>query len=141
MLAFQANPQLIGSGAWAQTVIWQYRYSHPDITSAGTSFTILRSGLYRIHFRVMFRNDVSSNGVRGAEIRHNGTPVATYYTAPVAAQADYVSAAAEIDIDCAAGTVITFWALQNSGGSVNLNGGLPYTTSMIRRVGPHPNGL
>lgn len=128
--------QSLVTGDWWNVANWVQRFSHPDITLASkTTFTLVRSGLYHISARAMFRNDVSSNGVRGIAIVGNGSFLAGHYSPPIVGQADYASSA----VDCyyrfaAANAQVQIRVLQNSGGNVTLHTD-PYTQVSIRRIG------
>lgn len=123
------------SGAWYTLIYWVNTHNTDGIDYSGTStFTIRRAGLYSIKFQAMFRNEVSSNGVRAVMILRNGGPIAGHYSAPVAGQADYVSAGCTTDLFLNAGDTLQFQTLQNSGGTVTIHGS-PWTYCIITKIG------
>lgn len=126
--------QLIGSGVWWTLSQW-YTVYQSGVTMAGTGLaTVAAEGYYHLRLQVMFRNDNNSNGVRGAQITLNGGVMVGSYSAPVAAQADYVNADCATDYYLPAGAVIRFEALQNTGVGLNVHTA-PFTIASIRRVG------
>lgn len=126
--------EAIGNNVWFTLINWIERFGHPDIVWNGTStWTIQRTGFYHIDFQAMFRNEVSSAGVRAVAITHNGNFISGSYSAPIVGQADYVNAKTSCTFDCPAGTTLQFRALQNSGGTVTVHDA-PYTQVSIHRV-------
>lgn len=126
--------EVTGSGAWFALINWTQHVTHPDITYSGTStWTIGKPGVYRLSMEAMFRNEVSSAGVRAVGIHVNGVMRVGTYAAPIAAQADYASAFASSAVVLAAGDAIQFRTLQNSGGSVTIHGD-PWTWNSIERL-------
>lgn len=132
--------QSVPPGSWYNVDFWSPDFVHPEITMSGgpegrTTWTLARSGLYDFRFLVMFRNDISSAGVRGASVWLNGIQLATYYAPPLVAQADYASASVNMMYRLASpGATCQFRVLQNTAGNVNLHPGW-YTSCSIRRVG------
>lgn len=131
--------QLVAPGSWYNIDFWSPEYTHADIVMSGgaegrTTFTVQKAGLYDIRFTAMFRNDVSSAGVRAAGIFINAAQVSGHYAPPLAAQADYASAGTDTMYRLAVGHYINFRVLQNTAGSVNIHSN-PFTQCSIRRVG------
>jgi hypothetical protein len=135
--AYKAQPVLPGS--WYNIDFWSPSYTHPDIVMNGgpegrTTFTVQKPGLYDIRFNAMFRNEISSAGVRGAGIFINAAQVAGYYAPPIAAQGDYANSSCDTLYRLAVGNYINFRVLQNTAGTVNMHTA-PFTQCSIRRVG------
>jgi hypothetical protein len=125
----------VGSGSWFTLIYWTPLNTHPDIIYSGTStWTIQKAGIYAISLAVMFRNDVSSAGMRGAAIATASQGiVAASYQPPIAAQGDYVNAATQVMMPLAAGEGVYAQALQTTGGTVNVHQ-YPYTQICIARL-------
>lgn len=139
MTAEAYKAQSLPPGSWYNIDFWSPSAVHSEIVMSGgpegrTTFTLARAGLYDIRFTAMFRNDVSSAGVRATGIFLNAGQIAGYYAPPLAAQADYASSACERVVRLAAGAVINFRVLQNTSAAINVHSS-PFTTCSIRRVG------
>lgn len=133
--AVAAAAQSIPTGAWTRLNQWSQRYTHASIPIAGADYwTVNQAGLYDIRFEVMFQNQVSSAGVRGAAIYINNINIAGYYAPPIVGQGDYASSGTQTLYRLDPGYTIGFWVLQNAGGNINTHGA-PWTQASIRRVG------
>lgn len=126
----QSIPNAVG---FVDLTNWVTVYSSGVTMSSGKA-TVAAEGYYHLALTVMFRNENSSNGVRGAGIFIPGGQIAGYYAPPIAAQGDYASASCQTDYYLTAGTQVAFAAAQNSGGPVTAHGA-PYTIASIRRIG------
>ena len=130
---YPSTTQSVASGSWIKLNFpWTLADAQgsPAITHSAGVFTIPVAGLYDLRFEAMFRNDVSSTGVRAVGIYKGGTQCAGSYSPPIAAQGDYASAQASSILRLAAGDVISFYVLQNSGGNVVIHT-YPYTQAYI----------
>lgn len=130
----RSEGESIPHAAWYTLIYWTPIETSSRITYNGTStFTILDAGLYTISFSAMFRNENTSNGIRGLMIVVNGTQVDGVYVAPVAAQGDYVSGKCGLSMRVPNNCTVQFHVIQTSGGAVTVHG-TPWTNFSIARV-------
>lgn len=128
---YQAEPT--PSGSWYHLIYWTITSNHPRISYSGTStFTVLDGGIYQINASAMFRNEVSSSGVRGITVLLNGSYAQGTYVAPIVGQADYVSAHTSHSHYLPAGSTVRVATLQNSGGTVNVHTGYWSMLSIVK---------
>lgn len=137
--AVQYKAQLVAAGSWYNIDFWSPVIVSPDIVlssgpEARSAMTVNKGGLYQIQVVAMFRNDVSSAGVRAVGIFVNASQLSGYYGPPLAAQADYASVSDSALLRLTAGQYINFRVLQNTAGSVNIHSA-PFTQCSILRVG------
>lgn len=125
--------QIANTHVWTLLTAWSLSQNHPFITYSAGSFTITRTGFYDLRFTAMFRNEWSSNGVRGVGIYLNGIQISGAYSAPIVGQADYVSAGCSTVYYVPNGGVITFQVLNTAGGFVTVHGA-PWTECTLLRV-------
>lgn len=131
---YQAEPT--PSGAWYTLIYWNVTDSDPDIVYSGTStWTLNKPGTYLFTASAMFRNEVSSAGVRALGVNIAGVGhIMTDYAPPIVGQGDYATARISHVCRVNAGANVSVQTLQNSGGSVNVHQGA-YTQLTITRLG------
>lgn len=129
-----ATAQAVASGTSTQMALETSRYDSGSIGASSGALTVAVAGLYHLEGTLKFAAAATAAGQRRVEIQvanaAGSSVVATANTGGLSALTTDVGTS--IDVQLAAGDVVTLWAVHSQGASLNVT----YGVLSIRMVAP-----